>query len=204
MIIIYLQAISCVLCVFTTIALGYWLRCHPSKITVEKTVAIMHSIGGLAFLLFPIIGLVLYPGLTHYDELLGIPSLPFSSITSLVGLVLLLPGLYFFGMSVMLLSKNGLGLPAFYLSEMVVKEVVYKRCRNPMSLGYYLIFIALGLLAGSTSFTLYSLIVIIPVHIIFLKYFEELELEIRFGQPYLEYKQSVPFLIPNYRKDAGN
>ena len=29
------------------------------------------------------------------------------------------------------------------------------------------------------------------------KYFEELELELRYGQPYQEYKIGVPFLLPN-------
>jgi len=40
------------------------------------------------------------------------------------------------------------------------------------------------------------LIGLIPVHIYFLKYFEELELELRFGESYKEYKQKTPFLIP--------
>jgi protein-S-isoprenylcysteine O-methyltransferase Ste14 len=31
---------------------------------------------------------------------------------------------------------------------------------------------------------------------LFLKYFEEKELELRFGDSYLEYKKSVPFLVP--------
>ena len=39
--------------------------------------------------------------------------------------------------------------------------------------------------------------VIIPIHICFLKLFEERELDSRFGQPYIEYKKRVPFLIPN-------
>jgi protein-S-isoprenylcysteine O-methyltransferase Ste14 len=37
---------------------------------------------------------------------------------------------------------------------------------------------------------------LIPAHIFFLKYFEELELELRFGETYKQYKQTVPFLIP--------
>jgi protein-S-isoprenylcysteine O-methyltransferase Ste14 len=37
---------------------------------------------------------------------------------------------------------------------------------------------------------------IIPAHLLFLKFFEELELELRFGDTYKQYKQKVPFLIP--------
>ena len=65
-----------------------------------------------------------------------------------------------------------------------------------MSLGYYLFLLSMGFVSGSTLFTLGVLLGIIPAHILFLKFFEELELELRFGASYLEYKKSVPFLIP--------
>jgi hypothetical protein len=38
----------------------------------------------------------------------------------------------------------------------------------------------------------------IPVHLFYLKYFEEYELELRLGPSYLEYKQQVPFLVPRW------
>ena len=44
--------------------------------------------------------------------------------------------------------------------------------------------------------TLGALLVVVPVHIIYLKYFEEYELKLRLGQPCVEYKQRVPFLLP--------
>jgi len=67
-----------------------------------------------------------------------------------------------------------------------------------MSLGFYLLALALGFMSGSTSVTLYSLLGLIPAHIFFLKYFEELELKLRFGESYLQYKENVPFLIPRF------
>jgi hypothetical protein len=36
----------------------------------------------------------------------------------------------------------------------------------------------------------------IPAHLFALKYFEELELELRLGQSYLDYKEKTPFLFP--------
>ena len=39
-------------------------------------------------------------------------------------------------------------------------------------------------------------VLLVPVHAFYLKYFEERELEVRFGQSYLDYKRRVPFLIP--------
>lgn len=66
-----------------------------------------------------------------------------------------------------------------------------------MSLGYYLLALSVGFISSSTLLTLGFLLGLIPSHIFFLKYFEELELELRFGDSYIEYKQKVPFLIPN-------
>jgi len=42
---------------------------------------------------------------------------------------------------------------------------------------------------------------IIPAHVFFLKFFEELELELRFDESYKQYKQKVPFLIPKLSAD---
>lgn len=65
-----------------------------------------------------------------------------------------------------------------------------------MSLGYYLSTLGLSFLIGSTLLTLYVLIGLIPAHLFFLKFFEERELELRFGESYKHYKREVPFLIP--------
>lgn len=99
--------------------------------------------------------------------------------------------------SIISLLKYGQGFPALLLSTEVASGSIYAYTRNPMSLGFYLICIAIGLLAGSAFFTVWSLIVLIPAHICFLKFFEERELEARFGEPYIDYKKRVPFLIPN-------
>ena len=63
----------------------------------------------------------------------------------------------------------------------------------------YLSYIPLGFVFGSTFLTLIVALGVIPSHIFFLKYFEELELELRFGESYLEYKKTVPFLIPSFK-----
>ncbi len=65
-----------------------------------------------------------------------------------------------------------------------------------MSLGYYLIGLSIAFLSGSTLLMLYVLLGIIPAHLFFLKFFEELELDLRFGETYQQYKRQVPFLFP--------
>ena len=167
----------------STIAFGILLRMHPSKKVAEITSRMMHFFLFFA-LLFPTVTCYLcnfpewsiglyYPEIINYDELLGIPSLPFRTIAGVVGAVMMLIGFGFMSISVVVLLDCGQGLPAFALSKKLAAKDIYKYTRNPMSLGFYLICIALGLLAGSTFFTLWSLLAVIPAHITFLKYFEE-------------------------------
>ncbi len=68
-----------------------------------------------------------------------------------------------------------------------------------MSLGYYLVALAIGLLAGSTYLTFVALLFLIPAHAFNLKFFEELELQLRYGEPYRAYQRRVPFLFPRFR-----
>jgi protein-S-isoprenylcysteine O-methyltransferase Ste14 len=39
-------------------------------------------------------------------------------------------------------------------------------------------------------------LLVIPVHIFYLKYFEEYELELRWGESYAAYRREVSFLMP--------
>ena len=177
--------------------LGVWLRRHPSKINAEKTSRIMHFLFFAGLVTPSIIGLF-YPGLTHFDELIGLKSLPWKPLFLVLGILLAVPGSYFMVITNKLLRALGSGANAFRLTKKIVAEDIYKRTRNPMSLGFYLLTLAVAFVSGSTFVTLAALLGLLPSHIFFLKYFEELELELRFGESYLEYKKNVPFLIPKF------
>jgi protein-S-isoprenylcysteine O-methyltransferase Ste14 len=175
--------------------LRLWLRRHPSKINAEKSSRIMHFLF-FAGLGTPLTISVFYPGLTHLDELIGLDPLPLKPFFLITGILLMLPGLYFLGVSNKTLRALGSGANAFRLTKQIVEKDIYKYTSNPMSLGYYLFALGIGLISGSTLLTLFVLMGIIPAHLLFLKFFEELELELRFGDTYKQYKQKVPFLIP--------
>jgi protein-S-isoprenylcysteine O-methyltransferase Ste14 len=130
---------------------------------------------------------------------LGIPFLRFNADLKIIGTIILIIGILFCFVSIATLAGIGKGLPAFILSENLTAKGIYALTRNPMFLGFYIVFISIGLLKSSISVILWTFIVIIPPNICFLKFFEERELESRFGQPYVEYKKKVPFLIPNLR-----
>ncbi len=195
MLILYLALLGIAVFALGVWITGSWLRQHPSKVNAEKSSRIVH------FLFFAGVGApflisIFHPGFTHLDELLDLASLSPKIFFTIIGIIMLIPGLYFLGVSNTLIHTVGEGANALRLTKHVVVQHVYKYTRNPMSLGYYLFLISIGFISSSTLLSVYSLLGIIPSHLFFLRYFEELELELRFGEFYKEYKQKVPFLIP--------
>ena len=200
MVVLYLGLLGFLAFIMGVGSLGLWLRRHPSKVNAEKSSRIVHFLF-FAGLGTPILISIFYPGLTHLDELIGLDPLPLKPFFLIIGIILAIPGLYFLGISNKSLRALGSGANAFRLTKRIVEQDIYKYTRNPMSLGYYLFSLSVGLMSGSTLFTLSVLLGIIPAHVFFLKFFEELELELRFGESYKQYKQKVPFMIPKIPAD---
>jgi protein-S-isoprenylcysteine O-methyltransferase Ste14 len=61
-------------------------------------------------------------------------------------------------------------------------------------------FLSLGIWFQSVLFVLWVLILFAPALLFFVKVYEERELEIRFGESYLEYKSRTPMLFPRRPK----
>lgn len=192
---VYYTLIGIVTFFIAALVLGAWLRRHRAKENAERSSRIMHFLFFAGLVAPPLIAIV-YPGLTRFDALLGLPSLPFKPFFLALGIVFAIPGLYFLAITNKLLRSLGSGTNAFILTKKIVDDDIYKRTRNPMSLGFYLFALALAFASSSTFVLLVASLGLIPTHAFFLKYFEEVELELRFGESYLEYKKSVPFLIP--------
>jgi protein-S-isoprenylcysteine O-methyltransferase Ste14 len=71
----------------------------------------------------------------------------------------------------------------------------FKYCRNPMTLGTIIAYSGVAILVG--SYTALLVVVFFSLMLlVYLKLIEEKELEMRFGQEYLEYKKNTPFLLP--------
>jgi protein-S-isoprenylcysteine O-methyltransferase Ste14 len=201
---IYLLVIGLGVFVISSFALGILLRIINSKKAAEIITRMMHLI--LIFSMpFPLLYAIFnpFPNIFNFDELLNIPSLPFPTISKAVGVAMMFVGMGFVILALGSLLFRGQGFPLMILTEKLADNLLYKRTRNPMMLGLFLTFVGIGLLIGSSFFTLWSLIGFIPAIILWLKFFEECELEMRFGQSYREYKQRVPFLIPSFRKMKG-
>lgn len=99
------------------------------------------------------------------------------------------------------LALKGLGAPfAIALSKRLAVDWFYAWTRNPMVLSGLAFLLSLGIWYRSALFVLWALILVAPALLVFVKVYEERELEIRFGASYLEYKSKTPLLFPRRPK----
>jgi len=99
------------------------------------------------------------------------------------------------------LALRGLGAPFdIVLSRRLATDWMYTWTRNPMVFATLSCLVAAGLLLQSAMFVAWVLILVAPVWIVYLKIYEERELEIRFGQSYRRYKARTSFLWPRRQK----
>jgi protein-S-isoprenylcysteine O-methyltransferase Ste14 len=102
-----------------------------------------------------------------------------------------------FLLTVVNLALKGLGAPFFIaLSRKLAADWLYAWTRNPMALAFLAFLVSLGIWFQSVLFVLWVLILFAPALLVFLKVYEERELEYRFGASYLEYKSRTPMLFP--------
>ncbi|MFZ2146987.1 MAG: methyltransferase [Sedimentisphaerales bacterium] len=100
-------------------------------------------------------------------------------------------------LTVVNLALKGLGAPfAIALTKKLTVDWLYAWTRNPMVLATLAFLLALGMWFQSALFVIWVLILVTPALLVFVKVYEERELEIRFGTSYLEYKSRTPMLFP--------
>jgi protein-S-isoprenylcysteine O-methyltransferase Ste14 len=102
-----------------------------------------------------------------------------------------------FLLTVLDLALKGFGAPFFIaLSRKLTVDWLYAWTRNPMVLAFLAFLLSLGIWYQSALFVLWVLILFAPALLVFVKVYEERELEFRFGASYLEYKSRTPMLFP--------
>jgi protein-S-isoprenylcysteine O-methyltransferase Ste14 len=119
-----------------------------------------------------------------------------------IGLLLAIISGAAFLLTVVNLALKGFGAPFFIaLSRKLAVDWLYAWTRNPMVLAGLAFLLSLGIWYQSALFVLWVLILFSPALLVFVKVYEERELEFRFGASYLEYKSRTPMLFP--RKPKG-
>jgi hypothetical protein len=169
---------------------------HPSMEYAVWTTTIVDFGMGLTF------GIPIVRAVSTYEEWAG-RVLP---VPREIGLFLvMISGLVFLA-TVINLALKGSGAPFFIvLSRKMAAGWMYARCRNPMALAALALFLSLGIWFQAALFLIWVLVVLAPAYVFFAKVYEERELEIRFGNAYLDYKSRTPMFIPlKVRKGLGS
>jgi len=114
--------------------------------------------------------------------------------------ILLIIGI-FVTATVVNLAVQGLGAPfAVALSRKVAAGWLYSRTRNPMVLGCLLFAVVLGFWLQSLHVVVWAIAWLSPAWLILVRIYEERELQLRFGPPYMIYRRQTPFLWPRLRR----
>ncbi len=122
-------------------------------------------------------------------------------VPSEIGLALVIITGTAFLLTVLNLALKGFGAPFFIaLSRKLAADWMYAWTRNPMVLAALAFLLSLGIWFQSALFVLWVLILFAPALLVFVKVYEERELEIRFGASYLQYKSRTPMLFPRRPK----
>jgi protein-S-isoprenylcysteine O-methyltransferase Ste14 len=121
-------------------------------------------------------------------------------IIACIGIII---GLWFLIWTTITQWKTGKGTPAPNApTHYLIVTGPYKYCRNPIEFGAILYYLGIGtfidgIIAGITSCVLGFII-----GSVYHKFIEEKELEERFGEAYIRYKEHTPFVFPliKYKK----
>jgi len=158
---------------------------------------IMLCAGGLFVFLIPWTLIVPLPRL---DVKLGLPSFSFGAINIIIGCILGAIGVFYAWGSIgsQIFKAKGTPVPLIPTQKLLVSGV-FKQCRNPMIFGTLCLYTGIAVFVGSICGILFN-ILFAALLIIYVKLVEERELEMRFGQEYLNYKARTPFIIPRIFK----
>ena len=160
---------------------------HQTTGGVAWTTTCVHSALGFLF------GIPIIRAMTTHRDWSGW-ALP---VPSEIGLALVIMAGAASLLTVANLALKGLGAPFYIaLSRKVAVDWLYAWTRNPMVLAALALLLSLGIWFQSALFVLWALLVFAPALLVFVKVYEERELELRFGASYLEYKSRTPMLWP--------
>lgn len=141
---------------------------------------------------------VAFPALLIWLSTLGGSAWRFSVSLALATVcsVVALAGLFLAMWTVWTQLRRGRGtpIPAMATQKLLI-DGPYRLCRNPMALGAVGFYTGMAVCLGSWAAVLAVLLFAVGL-IAYLKLVEEEEMALRFGDQYVRYKQTTPFLIP--------
>ena len=166
----------------------------------KKRIYVLIGSGIYVMIILPIIGILVSMAL---NNLLNLPKIIPTPYNFVVAAIILIVGFFWAIWSNIEIYKRGNGSPVPFKDTHTLNIVTsgpYKYTRNPMIFGYILIWIGLGILINSFFLTVGFSLIILILLVLVVKLWEEKNLEKRFGNQYLEYKEKVSFIIPFLKK----
>jgi protein-S-isoprenylcysteine O-methyltransferase Ste14 len=148
-------------------------------------------------LIFPIsIPAILVILLPRVDKIIGFGSLYVGYGNITIGVIAIILGgfLAFWTIIAQIKLASGTPFPMLPTQKLLIIGP-FKYCRNPMTLGTIIAYSGVAIWVGSYTAIL-AVVIFALMLLIYLKLIEEKELEIRFGQEYLEYKKNTSFILP--------
>lgn len=130
------------------------------------------------------------------DRGVGLPPLPIGTAGQALGALLTAAGfsLGLWSVSAQLDQGRGTPLPIMPTQELLTHGP-FRCCRNPMTLGAISAYLGIALMARTPAGL--SFVVALAATLVgYLKLLEEPELAERFGDDYLAYRRSTPFIVP--------
>lgn len=113
-------------------------------------------------------------------------------LIKMIGIICVILGFCLSLYSTYIFAKKGKGTPApIAPTKRLTRTGLYRITRNPMYVGYAFYYLGLFFFNGHILLLLYFFAVVTIINI-FLIYYEEPQLEIKFGDKYREYKKKVP------------
>jgi protein-S-isoprenylcysteine O-methyltransferase Ste14 len=183
-----LWIVGTVLAIFPTVWIGR--RLLDRKPTVDRVAWVTTIVHAVLMVLF---GTAIVRAIQTGDTWPGM-AIP---VPHSLGLILVYATAAVTLLTVVNLALRGLGAPFdIVLSRRLATDWMYRWTRNPMVLATLACLLSIGLLLQSMLFLVWVLVLLAPAWVVYLKLYEERELEIRFGPSYREYKARTSFLWP--------
>lgn len=138
----------------------------------------------------------------YADPAVGAGLIGHDAARAAVSIIVLVPGLVFMlwsNAALLFMGKggptDGFGVAISPRTQHLVIRGPYRYTRNPMVFGALSCYFSLGVFLNSAA-VLITLILIIPLLVVYLKNTEEKRLERDFGDEYREYRKRVPMIFP--------
>lgn len=153
------------------------------------------------FILIPFTLFLIFIGV-KIDALLGLPELISRPYNLLFFIFFMSVGSVIVLWSYSYLVFEGQGSPSAYFGQTkkLVKVGPYSIIRHPSVIGKFFGVISLGFLLQSFCFSFIIVPILFASSLIDKKFREERQLEKIWGRDYIEYKKSVPMIVPDIRR----